>query len=1183
MTTRSLLVLSLGLFLLSPARGDDPAVWRMGIFDYSSGEFSSTDATGKPKRDVVFTIGKSQPVEWPGFQSLYGSARTVQFPLASLAPGYHMRVAFLIERPSLPALKVTINGRTGLFYLHPQLDYHGGDPAGSSRAGYSQATVEFDVPASFLKVGDNTATFQAVATGGDSVAEAGFNYDAIELSATSAPIDENQMTIDIAPTVFFHEAKRGLTEEVDVVVRSGHRLGPARIKLELGGNPQEQEVKGGQDFGEARVEFLVPEFKGEAKARATVTLNGQPTVAEKTIAAKKKWTIYIVSHIHLDLSYTDFMPKISSLHSRVLDEAMDLQTLYPEYRFSTDGQWVIDEFMRTRSAADQARLVAALKAGRIFSPAATNSILTGFPTAEVLIRSLYDAANFSRAHGTPFDYTTITDVPSYSWSYASVLASAGIHDFAAGSDNIRGPVLLKGQLHEQCPFWWEGPDKQKVLFWYAFVYRQVQMLFGLPPLVDAGHETLPTFLQSYEKPGYLANATIVYGTYGENRDLDARQATLVRRWNAKYAYPKLAFAGIKDAMTAIQNQFGDKIPTLHGDGGPYWEDGIGGNAINAAIARKTERRAPSAEKLATISSIVNPRVAPDKARLDEMWRNILLFDEHTGVPIVNSSHDDQKTIDWWSVKHSFAENGRLLSNFILQNSMGTIADTLGAPSNSLIVFNTLGWPRGGRVVADLQAGYDIVDSATGQSVPTRLLVNGTGFNRVEFAAQDVPGMGYKTYFQRKISADKSAANKTASDNAPPTPTPQPSPVPQGTTLENRFYRLELDPASGAIKSLYDKELNRELVDTRSPYRFGQYLYITGGDDTPTTTIQYSATNPAPAYAVTGASGGKLVSVEQTPEGLCAHLESSAPDQKISTEIRLIDDRKQVEITTEVRKQQVYHRESSYIAFPFAVENPQFLYEVQNGVVDPQKDMLPGAGLEWFSVQHWAAVQQGGVAGAVMPLDTPMLTLGDINRRLWPKEFGTRKATIFSYVYNNYHQPAVPLIDWHEEAKFDTFRVRQIVTSAAAVDPVELSRRGWEEVTPLEVNEVELRDKSWARPVQLDSKKGTFMTVDDPALLMEAWKPAEDGNGMILRFLDLGGADRKVTVELPLLNLKSAQKTDSVERNRDKIALKTPHSFQIDVHPREIVTVRVNGTPTLSPPIIPADKENATSRKPYSDF
>jgi alpha-mannosidase len=92
-----------------------------------------------------------------------------------------------------------------------------------------------------------------------------------------------------------------------------------------------------------------------------------------------------------------------------------------------------------------------------------------------------------------------------------------------------------------------------------------------------------------------------------------------------------------------------------------------------------------------------------------------------------------------------------------------------------------------------------------------------------------------------------------------------------------------------------------------------------------------------------------------------------------------------------------------------------------------------------------------------------------------------------------------------------------------------------------------------------------MTVDDPDLLLDTWKPAEDGNGTIVRFLDLGGKPRTMTVSTPLLALEKATETDAVERNQKSLPLQGSHGFQIDVHPHEIVTVRLTGKQILSAP------------------
>jgi len=131
-----------------------------------------------------------------------------------------------------------------------------------------------------------------------------------------------------------------------------------------------------------------------------------------------------------------------------------------------------------------------------------------------------------------------------------------------------------------------------------------------------------------------------------------------------------------------------------------------------------------------------------------------------------------------------------------------------------------------------------------------------------------------------------------------------------------------------------------------------------------------------------------------------------------------------------------------------------------------------------------------------------------------------------------------------------------VTSAPTTNEVELSHIGWEEMTPLEVSEVTPSDKAVEIKRPLDGKSGSFLQADDPALFLETWKPAEDGRGTILRFLDLGGEARKVRVTLQQTTIEHAYVTDALERDQAPIVLSDPHSFNIDVKPHAIITVRV---------------------------
>jgi hypothetical protein len=1124
-------------------------IWQVGTFDGSSAEF----AQGEPNQPVVFVVGQDRPnTGWYAFAATAfpgkpSSPTTAPRAIVFSIPGkpkhaYRLTVSLIIEHSSVPALRVGINGRTGLFYLHPKLDYAMGDMTAAFDPAYSRAEVMVDFSGTWLQNGRNQITFQAVATGDEGVPDAGMNYDAVGLQSTAsvpAGVDAHA-----EPTIFYQKHGAGTDERVDVFVRYGERPRSGHVDLAMGGHAWSKPLGGDQDFGEERIHFLIPEFPAPTPARVTVDLNGHTSRFAESLQPQKKWTLFLVPHVHLDVGYTDYQAKVSAIQSRILDEAMDLTAQHPAFRFSTDGEWNLEQFLKSRSPDEQERIVAAIRKQQLYVPAQSSNLLTGFPTAETLIRSLYPSADFSRAHGTPFNYANITDVPSYSWSYASILAAAGIPYLFAGSNNDRAPVLLLGHLNENSPFWWKGPDGGKVLMWYSRHYMQMQFLFGLPPLTETGEELLPIFLEMYGHPSYHASAAIIFGTQVENTDLFPQQAALADQWNTKYAYPHIEYSGFHDALAEIARQFGSDIPTIRGDGGPYWEDGIASDAFYAAVERENESRAPSAEKLATISALVNPRLEIDRRELDAMWANMVLMDEHTWTSW-NSVSDptSQEAVEQLRVKDARATTAAATRDDLLRSSMASLADSIAAGVNSIIVFNPLNWKRDGAVTIDLDHGMEIADRATGQTVPCLVVSQGPNFDRVEFTAKDVPGGGYEVYELREAEAPaRTAATTTA------------------TTLESPFYRVVLDPATGSIRSIYDKQLHKELVDQGNAWHFGQYLYVSGGDEEPNSILQYRAVSPKPVLQVHPAQDGQLISAERTPWGWRAQLVSSVENTpRIRTEIRLYDDEKKIELIEDVDKRPELKKEAVYFAFPFAMARPQFQYEIQNGVVDPAKDMYPGAAREWFSVQHWVSVEQDGISATVMPLDASLVTLGDINRGAWPTEFGQRPGAVFSYVMNNY---------WHTNYRAEQggeYRFRYIITSAAHTDAPGLSRMGWEEATPLEEDEIRSQDKALDLPRPLDGLRDSFLSVDDPDLLLDTWKPAEDGNGTILRLIDLGGTPRTARITLPLVAIDKVVTTDAVERDGEPIVPEDQHTFSVAIRPHAIVTVRIVGKPSLHPP------------------
>ncbi|MDR3723065.1 MAG: polysaccharide lyase family protein [Terracidiphilus sp.] len=1126
-------------------------IFQLGQFDRSSRDFSDNDPSGP----VKFVVGQSNVArEWFAFhaaapinaasaENKATAPRTIVFKLErATGAAFKLRVAVILEKPSVPVLRIAVNGKDGLFYLHPKLDYEAGDQMGSFDPIYAVAEVELALSAALLRDGENTIALQPVIASGKGVPDAGLHYDVIELDRVQPSEAAHAVQGTIEPTIFFTRESGELREQVDATVRYGGAAAAGEAVLTLNGKSYRQPLKGAS-FGEEKISFFVPEFAAATRAVLVVHAGAQHGSFTAAIDPRKQWTLYVVPSAHLDIGYSDYQSKIAAVQSRTIDEALDLMDAHKNFRFSLDGEWILEQFMETRSQTQRQRAIDAIQAHKLFVPAQYANLLTGISSGEALIRSLYPSANFSRAHGSPFDAANLTDVPSYTWSYASILAAAGVDHLAGGTNNYRAPVLLKGKLHEQSPFWWEGPDGARILLWYSRLYQQVEFLFGRPPVLEAGVETLPLFLENYSGKSYRAKSAILYGTQVENTDLAPAQAELAGDWNRRYAFPQLKYAGFREAMDAVRAEAGE-LPVVRGDGGPYWEDGAGSDAGFTALGRRNEVRALTAEKFTTLTGLVHSNLSPSAVELGRMWKSILLMDEHTWDSD-NSISDPLsfEAIEQLAVKDQYAVDAAGQADRLVRRAMANLANAIPVEPGHTIVFNSLNWTRDGLVTIDLHKNSELVDTTTGEAVPVEQIASGENFTRVRFLARAVPAVGYKVYATRTVAK---AAGQQASL--------------EGTTLESPFYKVELDAATGAVLSIYDKQLGQELVNRQSPYRFGQYLYVTGGDKLPNTLLHYDRISPKAELAIHAAAGGRVVRMVRTPFGEQAELEATALNTPaVRMRILLPTGEKKIQFEMELDKKEIFAKEGVYFAFPLAMQKPAFRYEIQSGSVDPVRDAIAGAGREWFSVQHWIAAEEKGVSAAILPLDAPLATLGDINRGAWPDEFGARTGTIFSYVMNNYWDTN------YRAGQGGRFTFRYAFTSADRTREAELSRLGWEEATALEQNTISPQDKALspeaaaaAAPAQkrLDGKQQSLLEVNDPAVLVQTWKPAEDGNGTILRLLDLGGAARTVAVQVPLARLAKVVETDAVERDRAAVALDGANSFHVAIRPHQIVTLRL---------------------------
>lgn len=1114
------------------AFGQGTTLWEIGKFDQSIREFSAS-----PRAQVVYEVGKSNwQQDWPGEQR-NGSLYEVRFDLATAPQGvFYLKISALTSYPRTPALRVQINGHKGIYYLHPKPLYL------AEQRFRSAALLTIEIPAEYLKERANSLTLEAVgnqpADQTTSEPQETVAYDFISLSdAPKAKYSKGTIAADVFPTIFYRQQGGGLKETIDAFVRFNQATPAGQATLLLNGSRYAAGIHANGDAGEERLRFDVPEWQGTTPATLEVVAGTRHTF-KLSLTPERKWTVYVVPHTHVDIGYTDYQGKVAEAQANTLVEAAGMIEQHPDFRFATDGSWNLQQLLDTRSQTERDRILGLVREDRIGVPADYFNLLTGYASLETLYRSLYYSKHLSREFHLPFNYATTTDVPSYTGSYPSVLRSAGVKYWAIAGNQDRATVLAHERWNEKSPFWWKGPDGAKVLFWYSRGYAQIGSVFGGDPHDRAISEALPVFLAPYDKPEYKPDAVLMYGAQNENTDLHPYLATFAAAWNRDFAYPKLQYATFADFFGYIDRNYGAMLPTYTGDMGPYWEDGIGSDAYYAAEDRQNQSDALAAEVVSTVSHLVNPDVHPPKSELDDAWKNILLFAEHTWAAGGSISQpDSEETVRQLAVKDNYATQAGFDIEDITNRSMSQLVYKIHVPAKTLVVFNPLNWKRDALMEVDLHRNEELFDLTTHERVPVEVLTDKENFIHVRFLAHDLPPVGYKCFEIR-----------ARSDSSETQPSIQTNPV-----IENQYYRISVDAQSGAIESIFDKQLQRELVDLHSPYKFGQYLYVTGGDpkhDGLTRMIHPYEALPVAELTVHPATRGEYLGTTRTPFGYSIKLRSSDVNTpSVDLEILLFDNAKRIEFRYSVRKAYTTDKEGVYFAFPTSVHSPDFAYATQQGWVDPAHDLLKGASLEWFSVQKWMAVREPGMSVAIVPLDASLASFGDINRGLWPSEFKPRTATIFSYAMNNY---------WHTNYRAGqdgTFTFRYVLSSAKDFDPPSLTRLGWESMENPAMDSVINQDKAGNPDEPLPAEGASFLEIDNPNIVLVTWKLAEDGNGTILRLQETAGQAEDVAVKFLQTAVKSASLCNSVEDSVRDLDVRN-NEVHLAFRPNEVLTVRL---------------------------
>jgi hypothetical protein len=682
--------------------------------------------------------------------------------------------------------------------------------------------------------------------------------------------------VDAGPTVFFEQDAGRLYQLADAKIdywltdpKEFHGL----VEVEdLATRSVTQTDVGQVAYGENVHRVKVPDISSPTRFafRLYDVSAGTPgefeNQVEKDWAPQRKWTVSLIPSSHIDIYSTANADITPEQHRKILDTACDLCEQYPEYTFQLENRLPICEYMDGHRTPEQvSRLVDLIKRGRIDYGAQFSGVhqftTSGESYAQGQMVPWNEGVDLGRDFGTKPEFCCVYDTPGMMKQVPEFLAKDGVKYLIHGPNTSYHIQEMMGVPYL---FYWKTESGARVLTWRtSFGYNQEKENYFKLTSPDPAerersvNEKLIQRQESRDENGnvnpdlsYPFDRTAILWDYGDNEPADAGPVNFARDWNSRFAYPRFQIQSYAGFLGGMEESCGARIPERQGELGNAWEFVVMNQGIINLYDRYCQRFIPGAQTLWTMAGLLGAGGYPAED-FRSAWDNVAKTEAHdffygatidpnTGGLVPDFMNPDWAKAEWSLMAERTARNAYVAGGSALASKINT------AGKQKITVFNALSYARTGPVTVQAPTALEddhfvLRDDSTGREVPHQLIdssVYQDCFGRrgsmknqdghfggaypdppspsgkfILFIADGVPSMGYRTF---TIMPRASA------------PAYQGGPAVGGDYIENEFYRVGFEGASGVVSSIADKGLGRELVDanaqvTGKKVYFNQFL------------------------------------------------------------------------------------------------------------------------------------------------------------------------------------------------------------------------------------------------------------------------------------------------------------------------------------------------------------------------
>lgn len=516
----------------------------------------------------------------------------------------------------------------------------------------------------------------------------------------------------------------------------------------------------------------------------------------------------LVPFSHLDFFWGGTREECLARGNQIIAKAVVLARRYPEFRFLIEDNDFVANYVESHAGTPEVEdLKKLVTEGRIEISPKWAAIFQNLPNGELHVRNFVYGKRYAREvfHVDP-QVAHLGDLPGYTPQFPQIAVKSGV-PFA---------VMTRMGPNDKSLFYWKSPDGSKVLTWFTLSHYGWGSRLGLHRDLDQQREqeirtSVNEVVRTFQGP--------IFMSWGS--DLWAPTEKLVEN----VATLNKDLTGLRFRMTTPTEFFHRiertaDVPEESGEIPSSWPNVVSSLAHMWPLAVPATNTLLAAETFAAISYAAGYSGYPGE-KFEFLWKKLIESMDH--------NHDGQGGTIGDDRKIQYSQLAIMEGGEILRDRLRDIAERVefAVPdSHAIVVFNSMGWTRDDPVTAHVSlygpvaprdiAGYKqamrLLDEK-GNAVPYHLIQYSENISRavvITFVARDIPPLGYRTYYLTPGSgpADTGSASAVTLDDENDRREPR---RPLGNDImENRFYRVSVDKATGRV-TVFDKDLGRDVV------------------------------------------------------------------------------------------------------------------------------------------------------------------------------------------------------------------------------------------------------------------------------------------------------------------------------------------------------------------------------------